>query len=44
MTLEDLLAEREICRNLARFARAMDARNWGASWPGLPVDHWMWEH
>ncbi len=30
MTLDDLLAEREICRKLAQFARAMDERNWRA--------------
>lgn len=30
MTLDDLIAEREIYRALSRFARAMDARDWGA--------------
>jgi hypothetical protein len=30
MTLEMLLAEREIYRALVRFARAMDHRDWGA--------------
>src|SRR5512139_463195 len=30
MTLETLLAEREIYRALVRFARAMDQRDWGA--------------
>lgn len=30
MTLEALLAEREIYRCLVRFARAMDYRDWGA--------------
>ncbi|MEH6582840.1 MAG: nuclear transport factor 2 family protein [Halioglobus sp.] len=30
MTLEDLLAEREIYRNLVSFARAMDDRDWKA--------------
>lgn len=30
MTLDDLMAEREIYRALSRFARAMDARDWAA--------------
>lgn len=30
MTLDDLLAEREIYRGLVRFARAMDSRDWAA--------------
>jgi len=30
MTLDDLIAERAIQRQLVRFARAMDERDWGA--------------
>lgn len=33
MTLDDLIAERDIERKLARFARAMDGRDWSA------IDH-----
>lgn len=30
MTLEDIIAERDICRQLTNFARAMDSRDWQA--------------